>query len=84
MAPIAVDPDDGEKSPYGKYKEYEVKDALRTLTQAMEIKEDKELMRYVKECAAKESQNLKEVASIADLKERAKSKEAEENKEGEP
>jgi hypothetical protein len=50
---------------YGKFDEWEVKDALNTLKKAIEIKEDAELMDAIKKCAMKEVSAIK---SIKDLR----------------
>jgi len=54
-----------KKKPYGKYEEYEIKDAVRTLMEAEEIKADKEKMKYVRMCIAKKK---KAINSIDDLR----------------
>lgn len=54
-----------KKKMYGKYDEYEIKDAVRTLMEAEEIKADSEKMKYVKQCIEKKK---KAINSIADIK----------------
>lgn len=50
----------------GKFKKYEVEDALRSLQRAEEVKADPELMSEVQKLAGKQ---MKQIKSIADLKE---------------
>lgn len=60
---------------YGKYDEWEIESAARTLVEAEEIKADAEKMKYVKMCMEKKYGAAKKViASLDDLKKVAKEK----------
>ncbi len=60
-----------EKKMYGKYHEYEIKDAARTIIEAEEIKKDEEKMKYVEKCLKKKASAAKKaVKSIADMRDR--------------
>ena len=60
---------DDEYGQKGKYYDYKIKDAARTLTEAEEIKGDHALMKYVSKCVDKDLKNAKKaVSSIQDLR----------------
>lgn len=62
-----------EKSKYGKYDEYEIKDCARTIAKAEEIKQDKEKMKYVAMCLKeKKEATARAYTSVEDLRKRAK------------
>lgn len=63
-----------EKSKYGKYDEYEIKECARTLVKAEEIKADKDKMKYVAMCLKEKKKALDRVPinNLDDLKKRAK------------
>ena len=61
-----------EDSKYGKFKEYEIKDAARTIIEAEEIKKDKEKMKYVKICLENKSEAASNaIKTIADIRKAA-------------
>lgn len=64
---------EGEESEgkYGKFKDYEIECAARTLMEAEEIKMDAEKMKYVQPLLEKKA---KVISSLADLKRVAKEK----------
>jgi len=67
-----------EDSKYGKYEEWEIESAARTLKEAEEIKADPEKMKYVKMCMEHEMGEMKKaydsISSIDDIRKIAKSK----------
>jgi len=64
---------------YGKYDDYEIENAARTITEAEEIKADKEMMKYVETCLnEKSSATKKAIKSIADMRDRYNEMEDEE------
>jgi len=68
---IEVEKEDGEEKTkkYGKYDDYEIENAARTLMEADEIKADKEKMKYVVECMKKKTDSMSGIiTSFADLK----------------
>lgn len=78
---IAVTKKEGsepEEKKYGKFEEYEVEQAARTLEEAEEIKADPELMKYVKMCMEDKVKSVQKamegISSIKDLKAVAKKK----------
>jgi hypothetical protein len=70
---------------YGKYDEYEIENAMRTLMDAEKIKADKEKMKYVKQCMAEQKGHIEStIGSMDDLKAaREKAYEDEESEESE-
>ena len=79
---VAGEPVEKEKSKYGKFEEYEIKSAARTIVEAEEIKQDKEKMKYVKECLKEKAESSKKAyMSIADMKAKYKQMEKEDNDE---
>lgn len=59
-----------KKSKYGKFDEYEIKDAARTIQEAEKIKADPEKMKYVKMCMKKDLEASKKAyKSLDDIKE---------------
>lgn len=58
-----------EKSKYGKYDEWEIKDAADTLIRAEDIKSDKEKMKQVRKCLDEKFKDTKKaITSIQGLK----------------
>ena len=68
-----------KKSPYGKYEEYEIKNAADTLMEAELIKKDADKMKYVQMCIDKKMSALKEISSIDELREVRKKKTEKDN-----
>lgn len=72
-----------ESGEYGKYEEWEIKSAARTLEEAEEIKADPEKMKYVKMCMEKKIKSVQkamaQISSIADLKAIGKKKQESED-----
>lgn len=63
------DSKDKKKSKYGKFDEWKVEDAARTLMEAEKIKSDKELMKYVSQCMREKADHMdKAITSLDDLK----------------
>jgi hypothetical protein len=63
-----------EKKPkkYGKYEDYEIESAVRTIVEAEEIKNDAEKMKYVKPLLSDKMQAMKKtISSIGELREHA-------------
>lgn len=66
----------------GKYYDYQIKDAARTLTKAEEIKDDKEILKYVIKCVEEDSKKAKKAfSSIKEIREHAGRKRDEEEEE---
>lgn len=64
-----------EKSKYGKYDEWEIRDAADTLIRAEQIKGDAEKMKQVKKCLdEKEKDTEKAITSIQGIKDKYKEK----------
>lgn len=64
-----------EKKKYGKFDEWEIRDAADTLIRAEQIKGDKEKMKYVQMCLdEKEKDTKKAITSIEGLKNEYKEK----------
>lgn len=64
-----------EEKKYGKYDEWEINSAVRTIMEAEEIKNDPEKMKYVKPLLQEKAQSMqKAINSIQDLRDIAKSK----------
>lgn len=64
--------EDKEKK-YGKYEDYEIESAARTLAEAEEIKADPDKMKYVKMCLKKDKEAaVKAYKSLDDIREEAK------------
>lgn len=69
-----------ESKKYGKFEDYEIESAARTLREAEEIKADSEKMKYVEKCLKKEVVAAKKAyKSIDDM--RAEYKEMDEESE---
>lgn len=69
----AVDKDAEKK--FGKFDEWEINCAVRTLIEAEEIKADSEKMKYIRPLLEEKLQKTqKAITSLADLKEVAKAK----------
>lgn len=61
-----------KKSKYGKFDEYDIKNAARTITEAEEIKADEEKMKHVAECLKEKAEaSKKAVNSIQDIRDAA-------------
>lgn len=59
-----------EEKKYGKFENYEIEDAARTLADAEEIKADEEKMKYVEICLKKNMKKAKKAyKSLNDIKE---------------
>jgi len=55
---------------YGKYDDYEIEDAARTLMEAEKIKADKEKMKYVSQCMRDKADHMDTaIRSLGDLRE---------------
>ena len=66
--PASMEPEPTEKK-YGKYDDYEIENAARTLMDAEKIKADKEKMKYVKMCMGEQAGHIESsIASMGDLK----------------
>lgn len=58
-----------KKKKYGKFEDYEIESAARTIQEAEEIKSDPEKMKYVAKCLKeKASAAKKAVTSIQDIR----------------
>lgn len=58
-----------KKKEYGDYDKWEIESAVDCLIRAEEIKQDKEKMKYVKQCMDTKYKGVKKViSSIADIK----------------
>lgn len=65
----AVSPKKSKKK-YGKYEDYEIESAARTLEEAEEIKADEEKLKYVQKCMKEKlSAKKKAYKSISDMRE---------------
>lgn len=61
-----------KKKKYGKYDDYEIENAARTLEEAEEIKADPDKLKYVKMCLEKKKKAaVKAYKSLADIKKEA-------------
>jgi len=66
---IPANPKDEKPKKYGKYDEYEIENAMRTLMDAEKIKADKEKMKYVKQCMAEHKGHIEtSIKSVDDIK----------------
>jgi hypothetical protein len=66
---ISIGKEEKKDGKYGKYDDYEIESAARTITEAEEIKADEEKMKYVKECLEeKASASKKAIKSIQDIR----------------
>lgn len=74
---MPVESEEKEKK-YGKFDDWEIESAARTLAEAEEIKADPEKMKYVKMCMEEKMGGMKKalasVSSVDDLRQLAKSK----------
>lgn len=62
-----------KKSKYGKFDEWEIKDAARTITEAEEIKKDSEKMKYIKMCLKEKLEDAKKaIKSVQDIRDAEK------------
>tara|TARA_R110002012_G_scaffold303533_1_gene505349 strand:+ start:5842 stop:6078 length:237 start_codon:yes stop_codon:yes gene_type:complete len=62
-----------KKSKYGKFDEWDIKDAARTITEAEEIKKDAEKMKHVEKCLKEKAEAAKKaVKSVQDIRDAAK------------
>jgi hypothetical protein len=58
-----------QKKKYGKYEDYEIESAVRTIIEAEEIKADKEKMKYVLPLLEKKAKGMKKaITSLDDLR----------------
>jgi hypothetical protein len=66
---------EAKEKKYGKYDDWEIESAARTLIEAEEIKKDKEKMKYVGECLkAKGDAYSAAITSLDDLRKLANKK----------
>ena len=66
---------DKDEKKYGKYDEWEINCAVRTIIEAEEIKADAEKMKYVGPMLEEKAAGLKKaITSIQDIRDLAKSK----------
>jgi hypothetical protein len=64
-----------EEKKYGKYDEWEINCAVRTIIEAEEIKADAEKMKYVMPLLKEKAEGMKKaISSLQDLRDLAKSK----------
>lgn len=74
VEPADKDCKDDKYGQKGKYYDYAISGAARTLAEAEEIKADKDLMGYVAKCAKEDLKTAKKtVSSIQDLRDIANS-----------
>jgi hypothetical protein len=70
--------DDKKEKKYGKYEDYEIENAARTLMESEEIKKDSEKMKYVAQCLKHKGEAyeaaLGKISNLDDLKKAAKKK----------
>lgn len=79
---IEISTEKKEPSKYGKYSEWEVECAARTLQEAEEIKSKPELVKFVKDFLGKKIVKTKKaIESLDDLRALAKGSEMEESEE---
>lgn len=74
---IHAEPVEGEKKEkkYGKYDDWEIESAARTIIEAEEIKKDTEKMKYVGECLKSKGEAYsRAVSSLDDLRKLANKK----------
>lgn len=66
LAPVKAEE---SKKKYGKYQDYEIEGAVRTIVEAEEIKADSEKMKYVGPLLEEKVEGMKKaITSIGDLK----------------
>lgn len=72
---LTAAPAEKEEKKYGKFDDWEIESAVRTIIEAEEIKQDAEKMKYVKPLLEEKLQKTqKAITSLQDLKDIAKSR----------
>ncbi len=66
---IKIEQSEMKEKTYGKYEDYEIESAARTLEEAEMIKADAEKMKYVKMCMDKKMKSMKKaITSLDDVR----------------